>query len=105
MLAGAILADRVDRVRFVARQVEGLAIHRAAGGNIDEAFDMEATRTLDHIDRSQDIHIRIEQRLNNGTTHIHLSGMMTDKIRALHLENLRQPGIPDIHLIEFCRRI
>ena len=39
VLAGAIGIERVDRVRFGHRQLERLAVGRAAGRGIDELFD------------------------------------------------------------------
>ena len=83
MFAGSVRADRVDRMALITRQVFWLAINSPAGGYINDMLNAILSGIFQQVDRAAHVHLGIEERVSNRAAHIHLRGMMVDKIWSL----------------------
>src|SRR3972149_114196 len=65
MLAGAVWADRVDRMRFITWKLFWFAVCGSASRNVEEALYLEFPCVFDEVDRTEDINICVKQRLGH----------------------------------------
>ncbi len=99
-LAHAVRASRPCHVILGRGKHVLLAVDRAARRSEDNFFDSRVFCRLQQGDKTDDIDARIESRVCDRMTHIHLRGMMTQCVRFDALNNVRRLRIGDIDFME-----
>jgi hypothetical protein len=90
---------------LVARQVDGLAVDRAACRDIDHPLDGMPLGALDHIERAQNVHVGVKERFTDRTAHVHLGRMVANEIRPLGRKDSVELRAADVNLVELGRRV
>src|SRR5688572_6328760 len=85
---------------FILRHVIGLAVDGSAGRSENDLLESDLSGRLHQVQKADHIDIGIEPWIGYGSTHIHLRGMMNERVVGFRPDQIRRFVGPNVELVE-----